>query len=167
MRVKIGFNRYLILWFIIFSGIFLVVVDQVFFSVEHPVTVTHLKKKVSTKGAVICKITLTQNDKSYSRTTGKDACRKLFVNEQATLVKTELLEKWVHVKTKDTTLSEHSIDTTIALDWAYFIFSIALLFGSFFNLNKELKRMYYVVFTLLLIKSIFMWNHAIQNLTHL
>lgn len=161
MEMKVGYNRFLILWLITWSGILVMFVDQAFFKVEKQIKVVNLERIKGSKGGYTCDITVSEAGIVSTRNAGEDACKRMLPNEMAILTKTKILDRWLSLASEHEKLKGNSIDSTSFVDWIYFLGCVLLPLFSFFTLKYDLKILFYMTFTFLIFRSLFMWFQAL------
>lgn len=163
MEMKIGYNRFLILWLITWSGIFVMFVDHAFFKVEKQIKVINLERIIGNKGGETCDITVAHGGSILTRNADEDACKRLLPNEMAILTKTKILDRWLSIASEREKLEGSSVDSTSFVDWLYFLGCLLLPLFSLFILKKDFQLVFffYLSFSFLFFRSLFMWFLAL------
>jgi|GEM_PF-3150905 len=156
MYLKFGLNKYLPIWMFFSSATLLLVIDVFFYKSQVEVDIVEAKTIYHSKGTS-CELTISLQGKLYTRTTLNNVCHSIHIQTKAILNKTELLDRWVSLKSdmfKDIT---EPFDTVHILDWICFLLIIILPLASRFELKRDLMYAYYFGITTLLYYSFAMW----------
>jgi len=162
MYFKFGLNKYLPFWMFFASATLLLVVDGVFYKSQAEIDIIETKTIYHSKGTS-CELTISLRDKLYTRTTLNNVCHSIHIQTKATLYKTELLDRWVSLKSERFKDITEPFDTVHILDWICFLLLILLPLASRFELKKDLLYAYYIGITTLFYYSFTLWFTVLKT----
>ena len=162
MYLKFGLNKYLPVWVFFSSAILLLAVDGIFYKSEVEVEIVEAKTIYHGRGTS-CELTISLKGYLYTRKTLSDICRSIHIQTKATLKKTELLDRWVSLKSELFKDIKEPFDTIHILDWICFLLLIILPIASRFELKKDFMYIYYIGITTLFYYSFTLWLTAFKT----